>query len=81
MNLDDHAVQRHRLEPDAHNLFLLQVFEDPIQYAVLRTSTHSRVDGVPIAEMAGNPRHLQPCSATYRIALSTCWFDRLTLPR
>ena len=29
----------------------------------------------------GSPRHLQPCSATYRIAFSTCRLVRLTLPR
>ena len=27
---------------------------------------------------AGNPRHLQPCSATYKMALSTCWFEWVT---
>jgi len=29
----------------------------------------------------GSPRHLQPCSATWRIALSTWRFDMLTFPR
>lgn len=29
---------------------------------------------------AGSPRHLHPCSATYRMALSICRFERLTLP-
>ena len=29
----------------------------------------------------GNPRHSQPCSATYGIAWSTCMFNRLVLPR
>ena len=29
----------------------------------------------------GRPRHLQPCSATWRIAFSTVMFASLTLPR
>ena len=30
---------------------------------------------------SGKPRHVQPCSATYRIALSPCRFDTRTFPR
>ena len=29
----------------------------------------------------GNPRHLQPCSRTYKMALITCRLSRETLPR
>jgi len=29
----------------------------------------------------GRPRHLQPCSATYRMALSTWRFCNFTFPR
>ena len=36
----------------------------------------SRESGSP-----ANPRHLQPCSATYRIAFSTARLEMLTLPR
>ncbi len=30
---------------------------------------------------AGSPLHLQPCSATYKIAFNTCRFETRTLPR
>jgi hypothetical protein len=34
-----------------------------------------------VGKHALRPRHLQPCSATCRIALSTCKLDTLALPR
>ena len=53
MHLDDGAVQRQRFELDAHDLFSLQLFEDPVEDAVLRPAVHAHVDGVPIAEATG----------------------------
>jgi hypothetical protein len=34
-----------------------------------------------LTKRLGNPRHLQPCSATYRMAFNSVRFERLTLPR
>ncbi len=50
MHLHDGAVQRHRLELDAHDLLALQMLENPVKHAVLRPAVHARVDGVPVAK-------------------------------
>ena len=67
MDLDDGAVQRHRLQ------LLGGCRRAPRSWTI-----HTGVDRVP--KGFGNPRHLHPCS-TYRIALSTCKLGMLTLPR
>ena len=50
MYLDDGAVHRDRLKPDAHYLFALQVFKYPVEHAVLSPTVHTGVDCVPPAE-------------------------------
>ena len=50
MDLDDGAVQRNGLQLDAHDLFSLQLLEDPVQYAVLRPTIHTGVDRMPVTE-------------------------------
>ena len=55
MDLDDRAVQRRHIELHAHELFPLQLLEDPIQHPVLRPAVHAGVDGVPIAEAGRQP--------------------------
>ena len=53
MNLDQGAVQRYRLDPDANNLRLLQLLKHPIQHTAFAPAAHTGVDGVPIAEAFG----------------------------
>lgn len=50
MNLDHGAVERHRLDPEAHDPLALQLLEHPVQNAVLRPPVHPSVDRVPVAE-------------------------------
>lgn len=50
MDLDDGAVHRCHFELHAHELFPLQLLEDPIQHPALRPATHPCVDGVPVAK-------------------------------
>ena len=56
------------LELDTHDVFSLQMFEQLIQHPVFdqRFMRVQMVCQFPI--LAGNPRHLQPCSATHRMA-------------
>ncbi len=49
----------------------LQLLERTIKNPRLGSAVHVRVDPVPVAEALGQPRHFQPCSVTYKIALST----------
>ena len=62
--LDDGAVHGHRLDFNTHYLLSLQIFEDSVEHPVLGPPVHPGVNGVPVAKSGGNPRHLQPCSAT-----------------
>ena len=57
----------------------LQCDEHMIEDALLGPAVGACINRVPIAEFFGNPRHLQPCSATYKMALSTCKLDMETL--
>ena len=77
MSLDDGVVQRRRLELDAQDPLSLPVRQHLVQHPVPRPAVHPGVDGAPIAK----PRHAQPGPATYRMALRTRRFARLTLPR
>ncbi len=38
---------------DTHDLFSLQVLEDPLEHAVLRPAIHAGVEGVPVAKPCG----------------------------
>src|SRR5678816_1688962 len=58
MDLDARGVQRDRLDPDAHDLRLLQLFEHPIEDTGLGPAIHARVDRVPIAEALWQPAPL-----------------------
>ena len=60
MDLDNGAVQRDGLELDAHDLFALQVFEDPVEHPILGPAIHPRVDGVPPAEPTRQSPPLAP---------------------
>jgi hypothetical protein len=53
MNFDNRTVQSHGLDPDAHDLLLLQLREDPIENAALGPTIHSGVDRVPVSESLG----------------------------
>ena len=64
MDLDDGAVEQHRLQSEAQDPLPLQPVEDPVEHLVLQAAIHARVDGVPCRTGPGF-RHLQPCSATY----------------
>ena len=69
MHLDDSAVQGNRLDLDAHDLSMLQLFKNPIQYATLGPAIHARVDRVPIAEAFGADRatcnHARPRTGSH----------------
>ena len=81
MDLHDSAVQRHRLQLDPDEPLLLEVFEHSVEDPVLRPAIHPGVDGVQTPELRRDSRHLQPCSAMYRRALSTGRFETRTSPR
>jgi len=53
MNLHHGAVQRYRLDLDAHDLGLLQLLEHPVEHPALAPAVHARIDRVPIAEALG----------------------------
>ena len=53
MNLHHGAVQRHRLDLDAHDLRLLQLLEHPVERTAFAPAVHARIDRVPIAEPPG----------------------------
>ena len=57
MDLDDGAVQRHRLQLDADQLGALQVFEHPVEHPVFGPAIHAGIDRVPIPEAT---RHAPP---------------------
>ena len=50
MNLHRGRVERKRFDPDAHDLLQLQLFKDPVQYAVFGPTIHAHIDRVPTAE-------------------------------
>lgn len=60
MHLHDGAVQRNRLDSDAHDLSMLQLLEHPIQYTHLGPAVHPGIDRVPVAESLG---HSAPLAA------------------
>ena len=60
MDLDDGAVQRHRLQLDADQLGALQVFEDPVEHPVLGPTIHAGVDRVPVPKAPRQPSPLAP---------------------
>ena len=53
MNLHHGAVQRYRLDPDAHDPGLLQLPEHPVEHTALAPAIHARIDRMPIAEPLG----------------------------
>jgi hypothetical protein len=53
MNLDQGAVQRYRLDPDANNLRLLQFLKHPVQHTAFAPAVHARVYRVPITKALG----------------------------
>ena len=81
MDLDDGTVQGDGFELHAEDLRVLQLGKDAIQHPALCSTIHARIDGVPVAEPRGSPRHLHPCSATYKMALRTCRLSSVTWPR
>ena len=60
MHFDGSAVQRGRLHFDADDLLLLQSLEDPRENARFDPASHARVDGVPMAELLGQPPPFGP---------------------
>ena len=81
MDLDDGTVQGDGFELHAEDLRVLQLGKDAIQHPALCPTIHARIDGVPVAESLGEPAPFAPCSATYKMALSTCRLSSGTLPR
>jgi hypothetical protein len=53
MHFDHGTVQTHRFDPDTHDLSMLQLFKNPIQYTALGPAIHPGIDRVPIAEPLG----------------------------
>ena len=60
MDFDRGRVERKCLDPDAHNLLQLQFFKHPVEHPIFRPAIHARVDGVPIAELPGQPAPFAP---------------------
>src|SRR5574337_151688 len=58
MHLDAGGVQRHRFDPDAHQLLALQRLEHLVEHAGLGPAAHARIDRVPVAESLGQPTPL-----------------------
>ena len=50
VNLYDRAVQAHRFDLDADQLFALQFGEQSIEHAGFRPAVHAGIDRVPVAE-------------------------------
>jgi len=50
---DHGAVQTHRLDLDTHDLSMLQLLKNPIQYTTLGPAIHASINRVPIAEPFG----------------------------
>ena len=50
MDLDQGAVDGNCLQLNAHYLFSLQGFEDPVEDPVFGPTIHASVDGVPVAK-------------------------------
>lgn len=50
MNLDNRAIQTHRLDLDADELFTLQLSKESVEHTGLGPAVHARVDRMPIAE-------------------------------
>jgi len=55
MHLHRGRVEREGLDLDAHGLLQLQLLEDPVEHPVLGPAVHPNIDGVPVAEPAGQP--------------------------
>ena len=53
MNLDDGAIQRHRLHLDSHNLFALQLLKNRRNHALFAPTIHVRIDAVPSPKAIG----------------------------
>ena len=64
--MDDGAVQRHRFELDTHDLFSLQVLEDPVEILPSDSFQLPNREPAPFAAMLGD------------IQDGGCWFERLT---
>ena len=60
MDLDSGTVQRDHLEPNAQELFALQVGKDPVEDAALGPPIHPGVDGVPGAKPGRQTPPLAP---------------------
>ncbi len=58
-----------KLRSDAYDLLQLQLFKHLVQHAVLCPAIHSHIDRIQLPNRLGSPRHLHPCSVTYRIAV------------
>jgi hypothetical protein len=50
MDLHDSAIETHRFDLDADELFLLQLLEEPIQHARFSPAIHPQVDRMPVAK-------------------------------
>ena len=50
MNLHNGAVQGHRLDPDAYELSMLQLLEQPVEHAAPGPAIHACIDCMPIAK-------------------------------
>jgi hypothetical protein len=81
MDFDSGTIERNMIDLNVNDVVFLQPGEDVIQDTSFGPTVCARINRVPITKFLGNPRHLQPCSATYKMALSTCKLVMVTLPR
>ena len=60
MDLDDRAVERHRLHLDSDNLFTSQFLKHSLDDAAFTPPIHPRIDGVPFPKVRRQPSPFAP---------------------
>lgn len=60
MDLDDRAVERHRLHFNSHDLGTLQFLKHPLDDPVFTPPIHPRIDRVPFPKVRGQPPPFAP---------------------
>ncbi len=53
MDLDDRAIERHRLHFNLHDLLALQFLKDSLNHSAFAPPVHPCVDGVPLSQSLG----------------------------
>jgi hypothetical protein len=60
MDLDDRAIERHRLHFNLHDLLALQFLKDSLNHSAFAPPVHPCVDGVPLSQSLGQAPPLAP---------------------